>query len=154
MLVGVAFLPLSFPPSGTQAFYIIKRQNCLNICNTVYFVSNPAFFAVVFYVFPGFIYVCHFFQYVGPHDFQGCNPFSASFYAFISILCRDYFADVLGHGISLAQILFEDPVVLWGLFPIGSWCRLVRGQNLLGIAPPLLLLPVAWLLSSTSGVIA
>ena len=21
---------------GTQAFYIIKRQNCLNICNTVY----------------------------------------------------------------------------------------------------------------------
>ena len=36
MLVGVAFLPPSFPPSGTQAFYIIKRQYCLNICNTVY----------------------------------------------------------------------------------------------------------------------
>ena len=36
MLVGVAFLPLSFPPSGTQAFYIINRQNCVNICNTVY----------------------------------------------------------------------------------------------------------------------
>ena len=36
MLVGVAFLPPSFPPSRTQAFYIIKRQNCLNICNTVF----------------------------------------------------------------------------------------------------------------------
>ena len=36
MLVGVAFFPFSFPPSGTWAFYIIKRQNCLNICNTVY----------------------------------------------------------------------------------------------------------------------
>ena len=36
MLVGVAFLPPSFPPSGTQAFYIIKRQNCVYFCNTVY----------------------------------------------------------------------------------------------------------------------
>ena len=36
MLVGVAFLPPSFPPSRTQAFYIIKWQNCLNICNRVY----------------------------------------------------------------------------------------------------------------------
>ena len=36
MLVGVASLPSSFPPFGTQAFYIIKRQNGLNICNTVY----------------------------------------------------------------------------------------------------------------------
>ena len=36
MLVGVAFFPSSFPPSRTWAFYIIKRQNCLNICNTVY----------------------------------------------------------------------------------------------------------------------
>ena len=35
MLVGVAFLPPSFLPSGTQAFYIINRPNCLNICNTV-----------------------------------------------------------------------------------------------------------------------
>ena len=32
MLVGEA----SLPPSGTWAFYIIKRQNCVNICNTVY----------------------------------------------------------------------------------------------------------------------
>ena len=40
MLVGVAFLPPSFPPSGSQAFYIIKRQNCLNICNTVYLLHN------------------------------------------------------------------------------------------------------------------
>ena len=36
MLVGVAPLPLSFLPSGTQAFYIVKRPNCLNICDTVY----------------------------------------------------------------------------------------------------------------------
>ena len=36
MPAGVAFLPPSFPPSRIQAFYIIKRQNCLNICNTVY----------------------------------------------------------------------------------------------------------------------
>ena len=36
MLMGVASLPLSFSPSGTQAFYIINRPNCLNICNTVY----------------------------------------------------------------------------------------------------------------------
>ena len=35
MLVGVAFHPLSFLHSGTQAFYIIERQNCLNICNRV-----------------------------------------------------------------------------------------------------------------------
>ena len=35
MLVGVAPLPLSFPPSGTYAFYIMNRPNCLNICNTV-----------------------------------------------------------------------------------------------------------------------
>ena len=35
MLVGVAPLPLSFPPSKTWAFYIINRPNCLNICNTV-----------------------------------------------------------------------------------------------------------------------
>ena len=35
MLVGVAFLPLSFPPSGIQAFYITNRPNCKNICNTV-----------------------------------------------------------------------------------------------------------------------
>ena len=40
MLVGVAFLPPSFSPSGTQAFYIIKRQNCLNICNTLYLLHN------------------------------------------------------------------------------------------------------------------
>ena len=31
MLVGVASLPPSFPPSRTKAFYIIKRQNCINI---------------------------------------------------------------------------------------------------------------------------
>ena len=36
MLVGVAFLPPSFPPSRTQAFYIIKRQNCVYFCNRVY----------------------------------------------------------------------------------------------------------------------
>ena len=36
MLVGVAFLPPSFPPSGTQAFYIIKRENCVYFCNRVY----------------------------------------------------------------------------------------------------------------------
>ena len=36
MLVGVASLPPPFPPSRTQAFYIIKRQKCLNICNRVY----------------------------------------------------------------------------------------------------------------------
>ena len=40
MLEGVALLPPSFPPSRTQAFYIIKRQNCLNICNRVYFNRN------------------------------------------------------------------------------------------------------------------
>ena len=34
MLVGVAPLPLSFPPSGT--FYIIDRPNCIKISNTVY----------------------------------------------------------------------------------------------------------------------
>ena len=38
MLVGVAFLPPSFPPSGT--FYIIKRENCLNVCNTVYLIVS------------------------------------------------------------------------------------------------------------------
>ena len=37
MLVGVAFLPPSFPPSGTQAFYIIERKNCVYFCNRVYF---------------------------------------------------------------------------------------------------------------------
>ena len=36
MLVGVASLPPSFSPSRTWAFYIIRRQNCLNICNRVY----------------------------------------------------------------------------------------------------------------------
>ena len=36
MLVGVASLPPTFPPSGTWAFYIINRPNCVNICNTVY----------------------------------------------------------------------------------------------------------------------
>ena len=36
MLVGVAFLPPSFPPSRTQAFYIIKRQNCVFFRNRVY----------------------------------------------------------------------------------------------------------------------
>ena len=36
MLVGVAPLPLNFLPSGTWAFYIINRPNCVNICNTVY----------------------------------------------------------------------------------------------------------------------
>ena len=40
MLVGVAFLLPSNRPSGTQAFYIIKRQNCLNICNTVYLMNQ------------------------------------------------------------------------------------------------------------------
>ena len=40
MLVGVAFLPPSFPPSGTQAFYIIKWQNCLNICNTYLYLAK------------------------------------------------------------------------------------------------------------------
>ena len=38
MLVGVASLPPSFPSSRTQALYILKRQNCLNICNRVYFL--------------------------------------------------------------------------------------------------------------------
>ena len=36
MIVGVASLLSSFSSSGTYAIYIIKRQNCLNICNTVY----------------------------------------------------------------------------------------------------------------------
>ena len=36
MLVGVAFLPPSFPPSETWVFYIIKRKNCVYFCNTVY----------------------------------------------------------------------------------------------------------------------
>ena len=40
MLAGVSFLPASFPPSRTQAFYIIKRQNCLNICNTVQLMNQ------------------------------------------------------------------------------------------------------------------
>ena len=34
MLVGVAFLPSSFLPSGKQPFYIINRPNCH--CNKVY----------------------------------------------------------------------------------------------------------------------
>ena len=38
MLVGVAFHPSSFPPSRTKAIYIIKRQNCVYFCNTVYLV--------------------------------------------------------------------------------------------------------------------
>ena len=38
MLVGVAFLPPSFPPSRTQAFYIIERENCVYFCNRVYVV--------------------------------------------------------------------------------------------------------------------
>ena len=38
MLVGVAFFPPSFPPFGTYGFYIIKRQNCVKICNRMY---NP-----------------------------------------------------------------------------------------------------------------
>ena len=42
MVVGVAFLPPSFPPSRTQAFYIIKRQNCLNICNRVQLLYMPS----------------------------------------------------------------------------------------------------------------
>ena len=36
MLVGVAFLLPSFPPSRTQAFYTIKRKNCVYFCNRVY----------------------------------------------------------------------------------------------------------------------
>ena len=36
MLVGVAFHPPSFPPAGTYKFYIIKRQNCVYLCNRVY----------------------------------------------------------------------------------------------------------------------
>ena len=40
MLVGVASLPSSFPASGIQAFYSRKRQNCINICNTVYVISQ------------------------------------------------------------------------------------------------------------------
>ena len=40
MLVGVASLPSSFLASGTQAFYSRKRQNCINICNTVYVISQ------------------------------------------------------------------------------------------------------------------
>ena len=36
MLVGVAPLPPSFPPSGT--FYIINRPNWVKICNTVYVI--------------------------------------------------------------------------------------------------------------------
>ena len=38
MLVRVAFLLPSFSPSKT--FYIIKRQNCINICNRVYVACN------------------------------------------------------------------------------------------------------------------
>ena len=45
MLVGVAFLPLSFPPSEIQAFYIISRPNCLKICNTVYIATVYAQYA-------------------------------------------------------------------------------------------------------------
>ena len=41
MLVRVASLgPSSFPASGTQAFYSRKRQNCINICNTAYVISQ------------------------------------------------------------------------------------------------------------------
>ena len=40
MLVGVASLPPSLPPSGT--FYSINRSNCLYICNTVTFVVELA----------------------------------------------------------------------------------------------------------------
>ena len=40
MLVGVAFLPPSLPPSRTLVFYIIKRQNCLNIWNRVYILMS------------------------------------------------------------------------------------------------------------------
>ena len=43
MLVGVAFLPPSFPPSGTQAFYIIKRKNCVYFCNRVYVLICTSF---------------------------------------------------------------------------------------------------------------
>ena len=43
MLVGVALLSLSFPPSGTYAFYFINRLNCANMCNTVYIFYNTIF---------------------------------------------------------------------------------------------------------------
>ena len=43
MLVGVAFLPPSILPSRTQAFYIIKRQNCVYFCNRVYVQSSDEF---------------------------------------------------------------------------------------------------------------
>ena len=46
MLVGVTSLPPSFPPSRTQAFYIIKRQNCLNICNRVYVIKVGLVFSI------------------------------------------------------------------------------------------------------------
>ena len=49
MLVGVAFIPPSFLPSRTQAFYIIKRQNCLNICNTVYISTSEVSTQVFIY---------------------------------------------------------------------------------------------------------
>ena len=50
MLVGLAFLPPSFPPSGTGAFYIIKRQNCLKICNTVYIFALQSLLSELTYV--------------------------------------------------------------------------------------------------------
>ena len=56
MLVGVAFLPPSFPPSRTQAFYIIKRQNCLNIYNTVYITMATLVHASVFFILPFYIH--------------------------------------------------------------------------------------------------
>ena len=37
--------PPSFPPSRTLAFYVIKWQNCLNICNRVYILRRPQSFA-------------------------------------------------------------------------------------------------------------
>ena len=48
MLVGVAFLPPSFLPSRTLAFYIIKRQNCVYFCNTVYDNLTKYFQAFLF----------------------------------------------------------------------------------------------------------
>ena len=36
MLVGVAFRPPSFPPSGKKPFYIIIMKNCVYFCNRVY----------------------------------------------------------------------------------------------------------------------
>ena len=37
MLVGVASIPSSFPPTETYAFYSRNRQNCVSICKTVYY---------------------------------------------------------------------------------------------------------------------